>query len=361
MAERDREFMQQALQLARRGRGRTSPNPMVGAVVVANGEVVGTGYHRGPGTKHAEALALERAGDSSRGATLYLSLEPCNHFGRTPPCTSAILDAGVKRVVGAMPDPDAGVNGAGFAALRGHGVDVEVGVMQEEALRLNEAYVVHRRFGRPFVTYKAAISLDGRIAAADGSSKWITSDKARAEVQRMRANCDAICVGIGTVLTDDPSLTVRWGRAAKQPLRVVIDTELRTPPNAKVVSKEAPTVIVTSADRDTDVPCEVMRVEREGDLVSLKAMLESLAGRGVTSLLLEGGGILAGNFEAHGLIDKYVFFVAPKLLGSAGTRGVLESWGATSIRNAHALEIDSIKRFGEDVRIVAYPVKEGGR
>ncbi|TMK45408.1 MAG: bifunctional diaminohydroxyphosphoribosylaminopyrimidine deaminase/5-amino-6-(5-phosphoribosylamino)uracil reductase RibD, partial [Actinobacteria bacterium] len=238
--------MRLALRLARKGLGRTSPNPAVGAVVVAGGRVVGTGWHRQAGTEHAEVLALREAGDAARGATLYVTLEPCAHHGRTPPCVEAVLASGVGRVVAAMQDPDPLVAGRGFRALRESGVEVEVGTEGKAAADLNEAYLTHRRLGRPFVTYKAAMSLDGRTAAADRTSHWITGPTARRDVQRLRAASDAICVGIGTVLADNPSLTVRTPNAARRPLRVVVDSLARTPPGARVLDGAAPTLVVVT-------------------------------------------------------------------------------------------------------------------
>lgn len=354
--------MRQALLLARRGRGRTSPNPMVGAVVVAGGLVAGTGWHRGIGAPHAEVLALEAAGASASGATVYVSLEPCAHHGRTPPCVEALVAAGVERVVAAMRDPDAQVSGRGLRALRAAGVEVEAGLLEDEAARLNRAYVIHRTLGRPFVTYKAASSLDGRIAAADGSSRWITGAEARRDGHRLRAVSDAVCVGVGTVLADDPSLTVREVRANRAPLRVIVDSKARTPPGAAVLSGDAPTLVaVTGAApvrrvrRLERAGAEVMVAPTEGGRVALPAMLSDLAGRGVVSLLLEGGGRLAGAFAAAGLIDRYLFYLAPKLIGGDGTTGALQGWAAAGIEDAARVRLGSVRRIGEDLRVEAYP------
>jgi diaminohydroxyphosphoribosylaminopyrimidine deaminase/5-amino-6-(5-phosphoribosylamino)uracil reductase len=335
-------------------------------VVVAGGRVVGTGWHRRAGTEHAEVLALREAGDAARGATLYVTLEPCSVQGRTPPCVEAVLAAGVARVVAAMEDPDPLVAGRGIRALRAAGVEVAVGLGEQEAAELNEAYVTHRREARPFVTYKAALSLDGRTAAANRTSRWITGPGARRDVQRLRAASDAICVGIGTILADDPSLTVRDVAVRRRPLRVVVDSLGRTPTAAKVLDGAAPTmVVVTEAAPDEDVErlrgagAEVVVVEGETGRVSVAAMLRCLATRGIVSLLMEGGATLAGSFEAAGLIDRYLFYLAPKLLGGGTAPGVIEGWAAATIGDARPLVLRSARRIGEDLRLEARPAKPG--
>lgn len=357
-------YMDLALRLARRARGRTSPNPMVGAALVSNGEVVGMGWHKGPGTPHAERVALQMAGDRAAGSTLYLTLEPCTHQGRTPPCAEAVIEAGISLVVVATEDPDRRVAGRGVRALEDAGIPVERGVRDDEARKLNEAYFTHRLLGRPFVTYKAASSLDGRTAARDGTSKWITGEAARQDVQRMRAQSDAICVGIGTVLIDDPSLTARRVRV-KPPVRVVADSSARTPIDAAVLEGEPAPLVFTTAGADSGLVEALRTAGAEvveaggGPRVSIGHMLETLAARGILSLLLEGGETLAGAFAEAELIDRYVFYVAPKLLGGDGTPGILAGWSAKSIGDAVPLEIRSIKRVGEDVRIEAEPRGRG--
>lgn len=358
----DRQFMALALRLARRGTGRTSPNPAVGAVVVQGGRVVGTGWHRQAGQAHAEVLALEEAGPAAPGATLYVTLEPCCHQGRTPPCTGAVAAAGVRRVVVAMLDPDPRVGGRGIGELASQGIAVAVGPGGPEAERLNEAYLLHRRLGRPFVTYKAAASLDGRTAAADGTSRWITGPAARRDVHRLRSASDAICVGIGTVLKDDPSLTVREVRSDRPPLRVVVDSLARTPPGARVLDGAAPTLVTVSdaapAAAVTAIEArgaEVARLPAAGGRLALGPLLACLAERGIVSLLLEGGAILAGAFAAAGLVDRYVFYLAPKLLGGEGTAGLLEGWAAAGIGDARPLALGRIRRLGPDLRLEARP------
>ena len=363
----DRQFMALALRLARRGAGRTSPNPAVGAVVVQAGRVVGTGWHRRAGLAHAEVLALRQAGPEALGATLYVTLEPCCHQGRTPPCTQAVLAAGVRRVVAAMVDPDPRVGGQGIAELQSRGIFVEVGPGAPEAARLNEAYLLHRRLGRPFVTYKAAASFDGRTAAADGTSRWITGPEARRDVHRLRAASDAVCIGIGTVLWDDPALTVREVRSRRHPLRVVVDSLARTPPGARVLDGTGPTLImVTEAAPEDSVAAlkargaEVARLPATGDRLALDAVVACLASRGIVSLLLEGGATLAGAFAGAGLVDRYVFYLAPKLLGGQGAPGLLEGWAAAGVGDARPLVLGGVRRIGTDLRVEARPAAPPG-
>ncbi|MGQ0678487.1 MAG: bifunctional diaminohydroxyphosphoribosylaminopyrimidine deaminase/5-amino-6-(5-phosphoribosylamino)uracil reductase RibD [Actinomycetota bacterium] len=361
----DPELMKAVLRLAARARSTASPNPMVGALVVRNGQVVGSGWHRRPGTPHAEVNALRQAGSMARGATVYVNLEPCAHQGRTPPCTGALIDAGVARVVAATGDPDPRNAGRGLHDLREAGIEVSIGLMEAQARRLNEAYLHHRLNSRPFVTYKAASSLDGRSAAADGSARWITSEQARADAHRLRRDSDAICAGIGTVLSDDPQLTVRHvrlPRPADRPLRVVVDSLARTPVGAQVLSADAPTLIATALECDdarvtplTHAGVEVLSVRGSDGRVALPELLERLGSRGIVSMLLEGGATLAGRFAAERLIDKFVFYLAPKLLGES-PHGLLTGWAAPSIAEATGLKEVTIRRVGPDLRVTAYPV-----
>jgi len=357
----ERDWMKVALRLASQGRGSTSPNPMVGAVVVKNGAVVGTGWHRRAGAPHAEALALQRAGALAEGATVFVTLEPCAHDGRTPPCTESLIRAKVARVVAAVEDPDPRTAGRGFTALRAAGIEVGEGLLEERARKLNEAYFHHRLTGKPFVTYKVAASLDGRTAAQDGSSRWITGEKARLDAHRLRGDSDAICAGIGTILADDPFLTVRGVGTGKAPLRVVVDSKGRTPAVAHVLSADAPTAIVTSLEEadGTLAPLKqagatVISAPGQDGKVSLPAMLSMLGELGIVSMLLEGGAGLAGAFLSEGLIDKFVFYLAPKLIGGPG-HGCFEGWGAPSIDKAVPLRDSTMRRLGGDLRIIAYP------
>ena len=354
-----------ALRLARRGLGRTTPNPAVGAIVVQGDQVVGRGWHRQAGQPHAEALALREAGPAARGATLYVTLEPCAHQGRTPPCVGAILASGLSRVVAALVDPDPRVGGRGIAQLASAGLAVEVGLGGAAAAQLNEAYLLHRRLGRPFVTYKAALSLDGRSAAADGSSQWITGPRARRDVHRLRARSDAICVGIGTVLADNPSLTAREVPVPRPPRRVVIDSSARTPVHARVLDGAAPTVVaVAEGAPDPRVAAlegagaTVARLPAGPDgRVRLEAVLAWLGEREVLSVLLEGGATLAGGFAAQDLIDRYLLYLAPKLLGAPGTAGLLEGWAAGTMARARELQLGKVRTLGGDLRLEARPAR----
>lgn len=330
--------MEQALQLAARGLGTTSPNPVVGAVVLApDGSVVGVGHHQRAGGPHAEVVALAAAGERAVGSTVVVTLEPCRLSGRTGPCTTALREAGVARVVYAVDDPtDAG---GGAEELRAAGLSVEGGVLAEHAARGNEAWLHAVRHRRPFVVWKSATTLDGRVAARDGSSRWITGEAARADVHRLRAHVDAVVVGSGTVLADDPELTVRpshGGTAERQPLRVVVDRRGRVPLTAKVLDKAAPSLLVHE-----DEP---------------RAVLAVLFDRGVRSVLLEGGPRLAAAFLAAGCVDKVVSYIAPALLGEGPA--ALGPIGVGSIDQARRFRIDEVCRIGDDIRVVAYPVEE---
>ncbi len=367
MLENDTSWMRQALRLAARGRGRTSPNPMVGCVLVKQGQLVGSGWHHRAGEPHAEVLALRDAGTEARGGTAYVTLEPCAHQGRTPPCSDALIAAGVARVVAAMQDPDPRTAGKGLAALKRAGIGAEVGVMESEARKLNQEYILHRTHGRPFVTYKVGMSVDGRTAAADGSSRWITSEESRRDAHRLRAQADAICAGIGTVLVDDPLLTVRGVRRAGPHLRVVVDSQAQTPVGAKVLTGGDPTVIFTTTAGDD--PAVVALVEAGAEVVTVPAdrngrvalpeAMGRLAERGVLSLLLEGGATLAAEFMRCGFVDRYVFYVAPSLIG-ASPAGILNGWAAGSIEDRRRLTISDVRRVGPDLKVTAYPMKQVG-
>jgi diaminohydroxyphosphoribosylaminopyrimidine deaminase / 5-amino-6-(5-phosphoribosylamino)uracil reductase len=358
----DVSYMRRAIRLAERGRGLASPNPPVGALIVRDGAIVGQGFHRGPGTAHAEIEAIEAAGEVARGATLYLTLEPCTHQGRTPPCAPRVIEAGFSRVVVGTTDPNPLVDGRGVEALRQAGIEVETGVQQADADRLIQSFSKFIRTARPFVTAKLAISMDGRAAAADGSSQWITGPTARRDSHRMRAEADAVLVGVGTVLHDDPQLTVRLrGYRGRQPLRVVLDSSCRTPLEAALLSGEAPTLIVTTdkatqeaADALRARGAEVVHVPARDGRVDLAAVLEVLGRRSVTNLMIEGGPTVLGDTVERGLADRYVFYVAPKLLGSGGP-GAVSALVAPTISDARELRVESVRHIGADLRIEAYP------
>jgi len=356
--------MRRALLLAARGRGRTSPNPMVGAVVVKHGALVGEGYHRVVGGPHAEAWALRQAGGQARGATVYITLEPCCHFGRTPPCTDALIASGVKRVVAACLDADPRVNGAGMRQLAAAGVATSVGVLEQEARRLNEGYLKRVTTGLPFVALKAAMSLDGKIATSAGESKWITGERARAFGHRLRAWHDAVLVGVETVLADDPELTLRLARG-RSPLRVVVDSRGRTPSGARLLGVGDRSPVIALTERAS--PARRQRLQRAGadvwvlpsreGRVDLGALAGRLAEQGANSLLVEGGGTVAASALAAGLVDRVYFLVAPLILGGAraptsvegeGVRRLSEAWRVASLR---------VRRLGSDLLLVGDLVK----
>jgi len=358
----DEAEMGRALELAERGWGRVSPNPLVGAVVVRGGRVVGEGWHEGPGTPHAETVALAAAGDAALGATVHTSLEPCTRFGRTPPCTRALIAAGVAEVVVGALDPNLGEDAPGVRELREAGIEVRVGVRAAEAERQNAAFLTHVRTGLPFVVLKTASTLDGKAAAVDGSSRWITGDEARADAHRLRAWADAVVVGAGTVLADDPRLTVRVPELAdaRPPLRVVVDAAGRVA-SGRVLDDEAPTLVATTeAASDEAVArwrgggAEVAVLDADGRAgVSLPALLRELGKRDVQGVLLEGGPTLAWSAVHDGVVDRVVAYVAPRLAGGATAPGPVGGAGFAPIAASLPLEVASVRRVGDDVRIEA--------
>ena len=358
--------MRRALVLARRG--YTAPNPMVGAVLVKDGRVVGEGCHRRAGQSHAEVEALRQAGEQARGATLYVTLEPCSHWGRTPPCADALIEAGVRCVYAAMQDPNPQVAGKGFQKLREAGVEVHVGVLEDEARRLNEIFVKYHTAGMPFVTVKAAMSLDGKIATPTGDSQWITEEPARRLVHRLRARHDAIMVGIGTVLKDDPLLTVRLPRR-KEPmrrLRVIVDSRLRCPEGARVLQVEdSPTLIATTDAAPLDKIArlrergvEVETFPAEDRRVDLLGLMRALAQRGITGVLCEGGGTIIAGLLARRLVDKVVFFYAPRILGGRDALTAVEGDGCPIVQQGLRLDRVYWRRIGQDMMVQAYPLWE---
>jgi len=354
--------MRRALRLATRARGQTAPNPPVGAVVVADGAVVGEGYHARAGEPHAEVIALRVAGDRARGATLYVTLEPCSRQGRTPPCAPEVVASGLARVVIGTTDPNPSERGAGTQIVRSAGIEVETGVLERESRALVEPFAHRSLTGRPLVTLKLAATLDGRVAAADGSSHWITGRTARRDVHRLRAWADAVLVGSGTIVADDPSLTCRLkGYAGRQPLRVVLDSSGRTPPDAAVLGDAAPTLIcVTGKATDDGVAAlreagaQVERFGARDGRVDLDEVLWALGARDVCELLVEGGPTVAGELVERRLVDRFVFYMAPKLLGSVGL-GALAGLVVPNIADARDLTIDAVRRVGADIKIEARP------
>src|SRR5712692_6122076 len=357
--------MAQALALAWRGTGQTSPNPPVGAVVVHQGKVLGTGYHRRAGGPHAEVVALRQAGRRARGATLYVTLEPCCHLNkRTPPCVPLIIASGIKRVVAATRDPNPQVRGRGLAALRRAKLQVNVGVGAEEAERLIEPYRRLITTGQPFVTLKVAATLDGKIATAKGEARWITSPSARGMVHLLRARSDAILVGIGTVLADDPSLTVRTGPPrGRAPLRVVLDPSLRMPMTAKVLTDgQAPTLIVTTS---AGSPTKRATLEKKGALVvvlpardgriSWRGLLKELGRRGIASLLIEGGSEVNASALRERVVDRVLFFLAPKILGGQDAISAVGGESPKNLREALPLKLTSVTQVGHDILVEGRP------
>ncbi len=355
----DEVYMERAIALAERGLGCVSPNPMVGAVVVAGDRVVGEGWHEGPGLPHAEIVALNAAGELARGATLYTTLEPCCHFGRTPPCTDAIVRSGIARVAAAATDPNPVVHGRGLERLRDAGVEVREGVLEEIAERMNEAFATHVRTGLPLVVWKVAATLDGKAAARDGSSRWISGEAARADVHRLRAWSDAIVVGSGTALADDPSLTVRDpAYRGDPPLRVLVDGRGMVPASGALFDDRAPTLVATTeiAPRGRREAWDAVGAEvrvYEGEHVPLRELVADLGKRDVQGLLLEGGPTLAYAAVEAGLVDRVVVYLAPKLIGGRDAPGVLGGGGLAPIASAVPLQIRSFERLGDDLRVEA--------
>jgi diaminohydroxyphosphoribosylaminopyrimidine deaminase / 5-amino-6-(5-phosphoribosylamino)uracil reductase len=358
------DYMKLALQLASRGAGLVSPNPMVGAVVVKAGEIVGRGYHRRVGAPHAEVEALRLAGERARGADLYVTLEPCNHQGRTPPCTQAILAAGVRRVIIATPDPNPLVTGGGAAFLTSQGLEVVSGVLEAEARRLNEAWLHWLQTGRPWVIAKAACSLDGKIATVTGESQWLTGAAARAFGHRLRHRVDAILVGINTALADDPQLTTRLPRGRGQdPIRVILDSRLRLPEQARMLHQEssAPTWVACTAAVPAEKihllskhGAEVLVLPEESGRVSVTALLDRLGKRQVQSVLVEGGAEILGSFFDQKLVQMFHFFYAPKFLGGRTAPGVLGGEGVSRLDGAHQARDLSTRRVGDDLLVSGY-------
>lgn len=367
----DRRHMDRALALARRGLYSADPNPRVGCVLVKDDQVVGEGWHRRTGEAHAEVNALRVAGPAARGATAYVTLEPCCHHGRTTPCTDALLAAGVSRVVAAMVDPDPRVSGQGLAQLRTAGVEVECGLRERQARELNVGFVARLTRGRPWLRLKLAMSLDGRTAMASGESQWITGPAARADVHRWRARSSAVLAGAATVLADDPALNVRLatddngGPAAelRQPLRVILDPQLRTPPQAHTLSLPGGVLLITAAEHGHDLArraalaaagAEIQTVAATPDGLDLNAVAGVLAARDLNELHVEAGARLAGALFGAGLVDELLLYVAPKLLGSAA-RGLVELPGVETLADGVELELLEQTRVGPDWRIVARP------
>jgi len=362
----DLDWMKLALELAAGGRYTASPNPMVGAVIVSQGEVVGRGFHKKPGLPHAEVLALAEAGEKAQGATLYVTLEPCSHHGRTGPCCVALAPAGIKRVVVASLDPDRRVAGTGIKHLREEGLSVQIGMLERQALRLNERYIKHRQTGMPFITLKAALTLDGKLAARTGDSKWITCVEARQAAHLLRAEHDAVLVGVGTVIYDDPELTCRVLEDPdfEQPARIVVDPTLRAPLEAKVFSPQdgARRLVLCSEEAELDRMAafqehgiELLPVpETRPGCLALESALARLAKEEITSLLVEGGGETHAAFISQRFGDKIWFAVAPRLLGGREAPTPVEGEGFATVAEALDLTSVSVEQLGTDFIFEGY-------
>lgn len=359
----DETYMQMALALAEKGKGFTSPNPTVGAVVVKDGEVVGKGWHKAAGKAHAEAVAIEDAGECARGADIYVTLEPCNHTGRTPPCTETILKSGIRRVVIAMRDPNPDVAGGGIEYLRANGIIVEEGVCRATAERQLEWFVKYITTKTPFVTLKCAMTLDGRIATRTGDSRWVSGEASRAFVHELRHASDAIMVGAGTVRTDNPGLTARIeGRETKDPVRVILDPSLSMALDAKMLHQEssAETYIICTGAAEVNKKARladharIIEAKAENGRIVLTALLKILGNMGITTLLIEGGARVTGSALAEGVVDKLCFFYAPKLLGGDDGFPVCRGEGPALMKDAIPVRDITVHRFGDDVMVEGY-------
>lgn len=362
------KYMELALDLAGKARGRTSPNPMVGAVIVKDGLVVGTGYHKKAGTPHAEVHALRNAGDLAVGADLYVTLEPCNHFGRTPPCTEAIIRSGIKRVFVAMKDPNPLVSGEGIKRLGAHGIEVFEGLLKEKAYRQNEVFLRYITTKMPFIALKVASSLDGKIASEGGQSQWITGEEARLHGHNLRNIYDAILVGIGTIKADNPQLTCRLpGKEGRDPIRIIVDGKLSIDCQARVFNQvsSARTIVATTAQAPSGKVKEIeekaqVLVVNHGSRVALPLLLQSLAEMGITSVLVEGGGEINGSFLRDKLVDKFYFYLAPRILGGTKAPGPFQGEGIQALENAVSLTNIQMEYLGQDVLITGYPREKEG-
>ena len=363
----DHQHMARAIELARLGRYTTDPNPRVGCVLVRDGQVVGEGFHRRAGEPHAERMAIAAAGDTARGATAYVTLEPCCHYGRTPPCTEGLLEAGVSRVIAAMVDPNPLVAGKGLAQLREAGVEVHSGLLERDARALNPGFIKRMSQGVPHVRLKLAMSLDGRTAMASGESKWITGPAARRDVQRLRAGSSAIVTGIGSVLADDPSMNVRLSAAdlpgvqgeqfLLQPLRVVLDSQARMPSDARMLSLPGSTLVFVGEQSDqaavdalSAAGAEVARLDQDERGLQWSALLRSLGQRGCNEVLLECGATLAGSALQAGVVDELIVYMAPHLMGDAA-RGLVSLPGVERMADRLQLQLLDVRQVGDDLRL----------
>ena len=371
-ASADVRFMARAIRLAEKGLFTTDPNPRVGCVIVKGDTIIGEGWHERAGGPHAEVIALQQAGRKAQGATAYVSLEPCCHHGRTPPCSDALINAKVARVVAAMQDPNPHVSGNGLEQLKQAGIEVEHGVLEQQARALNPGFIQRMRHKRPWVRCKIAMSLDGRTAMANGESQWISSEASRADVHRLRARSSAVVTGVGTVLNDNPSLTARPAQLDDrmpqqdllQPLRVVLDSHLRMPPAARMLSLPGKTLIFTCNDHEPafnelqQAGADIVRVPKESGFVQLEAVMTELAQRDVNEVLLEAGATLNGAMLRAGLIDELIIYTAPVLMGNEA-RGLFNLPGLHSMEQRMQLAIKDVRQIGPDLKITAQMQNRG--
>jgi len=366
---RDLKYMKRALELARRGLGRTSPNPAVGAIVVVGDEIAGEGFHRAAGEPHAEITALEEAGQRATGAELYVTLEPCSTCGRTPPCTDAIIAAGISRVVYACEDCDPANAGRADQILSASGIETLAGLLADEARQLNEAYFKHKNTGYPFVTVKLACTLDGKIATRSGDARWITGKEAREFVHILRDRSDAVMVGRGTVAADDPALTTRTDRPdSRDATRIVVDTSAQTPPTAQVIGLESDALcLIAVAEPEVDgaetqkraaklaqAGADIILVPEKDGRVDLRELLRQLGNRDIMSVLVEGGSRLVGELLEEGLVDKLLFFYAPKILGDDQALSAISGMKVANISDARSVRIHRVEQTGADILVTAY-------
>lgn len=371
----DTDLMKTALDLAQKGMGFTSPNPMVGAIVVKNGNIVGKGFHEEVGSHHAEVNAINDAGELAKGADLYVTLEPCNHQGRTPPCTQKILEAGIKKVFVAMDDPNPDVKGGGNDFLRSNGIDVVSGICEPEAKKLNEIFIKYARTKRPFVILKCASTLDGRIATRTGDARWVSGEESREFVHQIRHQADGIMVGINTVISDDPSLTTRLpknlqGQKGLDPTRIILDTRLSIPGNAKLLSLDSKsgTIIITGESVDEEKKnilkqkgVNILKTPLKNGLIDLPPLMKKLGNLGITSLLIEGGSRVIDSALKSQIVDKIMFFYAPKILGGDDGIPVCKGTGPEFMNQSTLIKDMNIHRFGRDFMVEGYIEKSDGK
>jgi diaminohydroxyphosphoribosylaminopyrimidine deaminase/5-amino-6-(5-phosphoribosylamino)uracil reductase len=357
----DEHWMRKALRLAEKGRGRTSPNPLVGAILVKNDNVVGEGYHAKAGEAHAEIIALQRARERAKGATLYINLEPCAHYGKTPPCAPQVIKAGVKSVVIGMEDPNPLVRGKGIGTLKKAGLNVHAGILERECQRLNEAFCKYIVAKEPFVILKVAATLDGKVSTREGDSKWISGEASRRFVHKLRGEVDGVLVGIGTVLRDDPLLTTRI-KGGRDPYRIVLDSQLKIPEEAKVIGDFPARVVIATTESVPGDKMERLRkrgvrilpFESKEGKIDLKSCLSKLGEIGMMSLMVEGGNQVNGSFLDEGLIDKLLLFLSPKLIGDPQAPGIFGGKGVSKLQEAIPLKEMKARRIGEDIFLEGY-------